>query len=106
MNEKLSGDIKESLGCKQGTVKAADHYKIYVGPTLDTIDEANLGVWIGPVNSGVSACADDILCTTDSQSKLQALLDIANYCGKMYRTTYGASKTKITISGPECDRLL
>ena len=70
---------------------------------LDTVDSANLGVWIGPVNVGSSACADDEYLMTDTQSKLQALLDIAEFYGKMYRVTYGASKTKVTVVGSDAD---
>ena len=35
--------------------------------------------------------------------KLQALIDIAEYYGKLYRIQYGASKTKITVSGSNVD---
>jgi hypothetical protein len=70
---------------------------------LDTVDSANLGVWIGPVNVGSSACTDDEYLMTDTQSKLQALLDIAEFYGKMYRVTYGASKTKVTVVGSDAD---
>ena len=40
---------------------------------------------------------------TDSQSKLQSLLDIAAFYGKMYRVTYGAAKTKVTVVGSAAD---
>ena len=64
---------------------------------------ANLGVWIGPVNTGVSGVADDDLLMSDDPVKLQGLIDIAEHYGIRYRITYGASKTKITISGSEID---
>ena len=67
------------------------------------VDSANLGVWLGPVNVGSSACADDEYLISDSQSKLQALLDIASFYGKMYRVTYGAAKTKVTVVGSALD---
>ena len=41
---------------------------------------------------------------SDNPSNLQGLIDIAVHYGKRYRITYGPSKTKITISGPEIDR--
>ena len=84
-------------------MKAGDHYKIYIQPALETLDQADLGVQIGPINSGVSCVADDVLLTSDSQTKLQSLLDIASHYGKIYRVQYGASKTKITITGSEID---
>ena len=64
-----------------------------------------MGVQIGPeLNSGFCACADDVFLMTDTQSKLQSMLDIANFYGVMYKVTFGAAKTKITIVGSELDR--
>ena len=40
---------------------------------------------------------------SDNQHKLQELMNISAKYGKMYRITYGASKTKITIIGSEVD---
>ena len=101
MNGKLSRNIAETLGVKQGRNKSSDHYKIYVAPLLDTLDTAQLGVWIGNINVGVSGVADDVYLMTDSQTKLQAQLDIATHFGRMYRIQYGATKTKVTIVGSD-----
>ena len=68
------------------------------------LEDAQLGVWIGPLNSGVSGCADDVFLCTDNPVKLQALIDMAEHYGSLYRIQYGAKKTKVTISGPEIDR--
>ena len=68
------------------------------------MDNAQLGVWIGPLNSGVSGVADDVFVCSDNPVKLQSLLDIASHYGSLYRIKYGASKTKITVSGSEIDR--
>ena len=103
MNGQLSRNFVEHLGVKQGHIKSSDNYKIYINPLLDMVDSANLGVWLGPVNVGSSACADDEYLISDSQSKLQALLDIAAFYGKMYRVTYGAAKTKVTVVGSALD---
>ena len=103
MNGQLSRNFTESLGVKQGHIKSSDNYKIYINPLLDTVDSANLGVWLGPVNVGSSACADDEYLISDSQTKLQALLDIAEFYGSMYKVTYGAAKTKVTVVGSEGD---
>ena len=103
MNQKLSSDINETLGVKQGHINSSDHYKIYIGPCLDMLEDAQLGVWIGPINSGVSGCADDVFLGSDDPVKLQALIDMAEHYGSLYRIQYGASKTKITVSGPAID---
>ena len=100
----LSRPIRETLGVKQGNIKSSDHYTVYNGPVLDTLEDATLGVWIGSVNTGVSGVADDDFLMSDDPVKLQGLIDIAEHYGKRYIITYGASKTKITVSGSEIDR--
>ena len=52
----------------------------------------------------VSCVADEILIMSDDQNKIQCLLDLPAFCGKMYRIEYNASKTNITISESETDR--
>merc|ERR1712015_167808 len=104
MNGELSRSIQETLGVKQGNSKSSDHYIAYNQPVLDTLDHASLGVWIGPVNTGVSGVADDDFLMSDDPVKLQGLIDIAEHYGIRYRITYGASKTKITVTGSDIDR--
>ena len=82
---KLSSEVKEKKGVKQGNINSSDHYKIYINRALETLDLSNLGVWIGPVN--VSGTGVDIA---------------ANY-GYRYKIKYGASKTKITVVGSKID---
>ena len=100
---KLSRSIQEKFGVKQGRNKSSDHYKVYIAPLLDTLDNANLGVWIGPINVSVSGVADDVYLMSDKQTKLQKQLDIAEHYRKMYRIKYGASKTKVSVVGSEVD---
>ena len=73
MNGQLSRPIKETLGVKQGNIKSSDHYTVYNGPVLDTLDGATLGVWIGPINTGVTGVADDDFLMSDDPVKLQGL---------------------------------
>ena len=103
MNGQLSSSFTEQAGVKQGNIKSSDHYKIYITPLLDTADVSNLGIWIGNTNISHSACADDEYLISDSQTKLQALIDIAQFYGEMYHVTYGASKTKVTVIGSKID---
>ena len=98
MNGKLSRPFEELLGVKQGHIRSSDNYKVYINPLLDTLEDSQLGIWVGPVN--VSNCAD-VYLITDSERKLQCLklwtmdLDIK----------YGASKTKIIVVGSDTDLL-
>ena len=103
MEGKLSRKISATLGVKQGNMKSSDNYKIYANPLLDALDSANLGVQLGPVNCGFSSCADDQHLMTDSQSKMQALLDISSHYAKMYKVSFGADKTKITVVGSKAN---
>ena len=103
MNNQLSGEIREGRGCKQGSIKAADHYKVYISPVLEAVDNAQLGVWIGNVNAGITCCADDLYLTTDNPHSLQSSLNIAENYGNMYRISYGATKTKVSVSGSDID---
>ena len=59
MKGQISRSFEETLGVKQGHIKSSDDYKIYINPLLDTVDSANLGIWLGKINVGSSACADD-----------------------------------------------
>ena len=52
---------------------------------------------------GVSGVADDVYLMSDKQSKLQEQMNIAVHYGKMYRITYGAAKTKVTVVGSDVD---
>ena len=56
------------------------------------------------MNTGVSGVADDDFLMSDDPVKLQGLIDIAEHYGIRYRITYGASKTKITVSGSNIDQ--
>ena len=103
MNQQLSRNFEEGLGVKQGHIKSSDNYKIYKNPLLDAIDNACLGVWIGQVNVGLTACANDEYLMADTPSKLQAKLEIAEFYGTTYLATYAASKTKVTVVGSGAD---
>ena len=104
MKGQLSDTLEEKLGVKQGHVRSSDNYKVYINPLLDTLEESQLGIWIGPVNVSSSDCADDVYLISDDQTRLQCLLDIASHYGQRYRIKYGASKTKINVVGSEIDK--
>ena len=70
---------------------------------LDSLESSNLGVWLGNINVAVSGVADDIYLMSDKQTKLQEEINIAKHYGDLYRLTYGASKTKITVIGSDID---
>ena len=103
MDGQVSSPLVETLGVGQGKIKSSDHYKIYINPLLETLESAELGIDIGPINTGVSCVADDVYLLTDNQTKLQGLMDIAQHYGEMYRIEYGASKTVVSVIGSKPD---
>ena len=40
MNKKISQPLTENLGVGQGKIRSSDHYKIYITPILETLDNA------------------------------------------------------------------
>ena len=104
MEGRISREFDEELGSRQGHCKAADHYKAYVNPLLNTIDESDLGMVIGPVTITVDGVADDTYLVTDNPTKMQVLLDIAEHYGGRYRSEFGAAKTKLTVIGSDIVR--
>ena len=103
MNGKTSQPLREELGVGQGKIRSSDHYKIYINPGLETLENSGLGVDIGPINTGLSCVADDLYLMSDDQVKLQGLLDISQHYGKLYRVKYGANKTVISVVGSKQD---
>ena len=85
MKGKISESLTENLGVGQGKIRSSDHYKIYINPVLETLESADLGINIGPINTGVSCVADDVYLLSDDQIKLQGLMDIAQHYGELYR---------------------
>ena len=104
MNGKISQPLQETLGVGQGKLISSDHYQININPDPKTLDNADLGINIGQINTGISCVADDLYLKTDNQTKLQALLDVCQHYGQQYRITYGASKTVISVVGSANDR--
>ena len=103
MNQQISQHLYENLGVGQGKIRSSNHFKIYRNPVLETLDNAGLGINIGPINTGVSCVADDLYLLSDDQVKLQGLLDISQQYGQLYRIKYGASKTVVSVVGSKVD---
>lgn len=104
LNGKLSRPFDEALGTRQGHCKAADHYKVYVNPLLDTLDKTDLGFNIGPITITVDGVADDIYLLSERPVDMQVLLDTAAHYGHRYRSEFGAAKTKLVVVGSDIDR--
>ena len=103
MNQNLSEPLFESLGVGQGKIWLSDHYKIFINSILKTLDDAILGLNIGPLNVIFSCVADDLYLMSDHPLKMQCMLDLFQEYGKSYRIMYGASKTVISVTGSKAE---
>ena len=61
---KFNGLVSENFnilqGDRQGGILSADLYKIYIDPLLKQLQQSRLGMHIGYIECGATACADDI----------------------------------------------
>ena len=102
-NGKLSREIKEFKGARQGHKRAAGNFKTYINPCLKAADNSQLGFYIGPICISVICIADDTYALASNPRKLQGLIDIIGHYGKRYRLIFGSDKTKVTITGSKLD---
>ena len=96
---KLSREIKEYKGSRQGHIRAAGHFKTYINPCLTTANSPQLGFFIGPVCVSAICIADDTYVLASDPRNLQALINIIGHYGRRYRLIFGADNTKVTITG-------
>ena len=100
---KLSRQFSEFKGQRQGHKRAAGNFKSYINPCLMTTNLSQLGFWIGPICVTCICVADDTYVLSNDPRKLQAIINIVRHYGRRYRLTFGADKTKITITGSKQD---
>ena len=100
---KLSREIREFKGNRQGHKRAAGHFKAYINPCLNAANLSNLGFNIGPVCISAICIADDTYVISGNPRDLQGLINIIGHYGKRYRLVFGSDKTKISITGSKHD---
>ena len=84
-------------------IKASGHFKAYINPCLESLNEADLGFHIGPIGVVTESCADDTYLQSDSISGLQGALNIVAHYAKRYRMRFNSGKTKIVVTGSKHD---
>ena len=102
---KLSREFTEFKGSRQGHKRAAGHFKTYINPCLNAANSSNLGFCIGPICISAVCVADDTYVLSGDPRSLQGLVNIIGHYGKRYRLTFGADKTKVTVTGSKHDIL-
>ena len=99
----LSRRIQEYRGNRQGHVRASGHFKIYINPCLLTLNSPALGFQLGPLCITAVCVADDSYLLSNSQSGLQASLNVISNYANNYQLKFNASKTKIVVTGSKLD---
>ena len=102
-NGKVSREIVEYKGARQGHKRSSGHFKSYINPCLITADTSQLGFYIGPICVSVICIADDTYVLSGNPRSLQGLVDIIGHYGRRYRLIFGAEKTKVTVTGSSHD---
>ena len=100
---KLSREIAEHKGNRQGHKRAAGNFKAYINPCLIAANKPKLGFFIGPICVSVVSIADDTYVLSNNPRNLQSLINIIGHYGRRYRLIFGANKTKITVTGSRQD---
>ena len=100
---KLSREIREYKGNRQGHKRAAGNFKSYINPCLTAVNSSGLGFHIGPICVSVICVADDTYVLSGNPRDLQGLVNIIGHYGKRYRLIFGADKTKVTVTGSRQD---
>ena len=90
-NNKLSRKISEKKGNRQGHVRASGHFKTYINPCLESLNDSKLGFYIGPICITSVCVADDTYVLSGSPSSLQSALNIVSHYGKRYQLKFNAS---------------
>ena len=102
-NDKLSRRFSEEKGNRQGHVKASGHFKAYINPCLQSLNDSKLGFYIGPICITAVCVADDTYVLSNTKSGLQSALGIVSHYGKRYQLRFNADKTKVVVTGSKPD---
>ena len=103
LDGKLGRQFVEYKGARQGHKRSSGHFKSYINPCLTSTNSSQLGYWIGPICVTCICIADDTYVLSGDPRSLQAAIDIVGHYGRRYRVIFGASKTKVTITGSKQD---
>ena len=103
LDGKVSRQVREVKGSRQGHVRASGHFKSYINPCLTTANSTNLGFNIGPICVTNICVADDNYALSEVPRDLQGAIDIIAHYGRRYRVVFGPDKTKVTVTGSKQD---
>ena len=101
----LGREFREYKGSRQGHKRASGHFKAYINPCLIAANSTDLGFWIGPICVTCVCVADDTYILSGDPRNHQSIINIVGHYGRRYRVTFGADKTKVTVTGSKQDML-
>ena len=83
----MSENFNILQGGRQRGPLSADLYNIYIDPLLKKLQQSRLGMDIGYIECGATACADDITLNCTDLTEAQIMLNMAyNYsCSEQYK---------------------
>ena len=88
-----------SQGIKQGGVMSMFFYTVYVMDVHDYVDAKNDGLRVANIPVGSLSYADDIVLMSSTKKGLDRMMYNMNACGRMWRISYSATKTKCLVFG-------
>jgi hypothetical protein len=94
---KISRQIVERQGIRQGGNISADQFKCHINPVLDRILHHNIGFKVGTIPVSAVTCADDIATAATSATEAQVLLNVCSDDANRERYKFGEAKTKYQV---------
>ena len=96
----LMGPIHDQQGVEQGGPNSSEEYKIYNNEQLNTAQDSQFGVNLGPVSVSCIGQADDSVLLSTDINQLSHLLNLTvQYCHK-YKVEMTPEKTKLQVFAP------
>ena len=100
---KWQGDYSNSFpvsqGVKQGGILSTHLYKLYINDLLLTLEDNNLGKYIGTHYSGCPTCADDLSLMSECTHDFQTMLNISHQYACDHRYTIHPEKSVVVTKG-------
>ena len=83
VNDKISHWFKTYAGVRQGQNDSPTVFSVFLNSLAESIKEANFGITVGEVIISILLYADDIVLLSETEEKLQQMLNILNsWCAK------------------------
>jgi hypothetical protein len=94
----VSKKVPVTLGTGQGKTIAAQMYKTYIDPTLESLEFSGYGAHIGITSVAAPSCADDIVLASTSIPRMQGLYCILDQNTRINRSKLNYNKCDITTN--------